>query len=127
MEGFLTGSSHAPPSHIIDPIDPQQLISNPKFESWRRSYCLIKGWIIGMLSENVLGLVVGLNSSQEIWSTLVDAFAQESQEQGFHLTHMPTTCKKGNDALEVYVAKFKAICDDLAAIGKSVGDKEKAF
>ncbi|KAF3781751.1 hypothetical protein EJ110_NYTH36028 [Nymphaea thermarum] len=40
---------------------------------------------------------------------------------------MLTTCKKGNDALEVYVAKFKAICDDLAAIGKSVGDKEKAF
>ncbi|KAF3792501.1 hypothetical protein EJ110_NYTH11345 [Nymphaea thermarum] len=34
---------------------------------------------------------------------------------------------QGNDALEVYVAKFKAICDDLAAIGKFVGDKERAF
>ncbi|KAF3786810.1 hypothetical protein EJ110_NYTH24567 [Nymphaea thermarum] len=127
MEGFLTGSIAAPPSHIINPADPQQLTSNPKFESWRRSDRLIKGWIIGTLSETVLGLVVRLNSSQEIGSTLIDAFAQESQERGFHLTHMLTTCKKGNDALEVYVAKFKAICDDLAAIGKSVGDKEKAF
>ncbi|KAF3793245.1 hypothetical protein EJ110_NYTH10010 [Nymphaea thermarum] len=27
----------------------------------------------------------------------------------------------------MYVGKFKAICDNLAAIGKSVGDKEKAF
>ncbi|KAF3784056.1 hypothetical protein EJ110_NYTH28945 [Nymphaea thermarum] len=127
MEGFLTGSISPPPSHIVDPADPQQLISNPKFESWRRSDRLIKRWITGTLSENVLGLVVGLNSSQDIWSTLVDAFAQESQERGFHLTHMLTTCKKGNNALEIYVAKFKAICDDLAAIGKSVGDKEKAF
>ncbi|KAF3772166.1 hypothetical protein EJ110_NYTH58366 [Nymphaea thermarum] len=127
MEGFLTGSIAAPPSHIVDPADPQQLASNPKFESWRRSDRLIKGWITGTLSKTVLGLVVGLNSSQEIWSTLIDAFAQESQERGFHLTHMLTTCKKGNDALEVYVVKFKAICDDLAAIGKSVGDKEKAF
>uniref|UniRef100_A0A5K0ZKP2 Retrotransposon Copia-like N-terminal domain-containing protein n=1 Tax=Nymphaea colorata TaxID=210225 RepID=A0A5K0ZKP2_9MAGN len=82
MEGFLTGSTHVPPSHIVDPADPQQLISNPKFESWRRSdRLIIKGWIIGTSSENVLGLVVGLNSSQEIWSTLVDAFAQESQER----------------------------------------------
>ncbi|KAF3778514.1 hypothetical protein EJ110_NYTH43364 [Nymphaea thermarum] len=127
MEGFLTGSIAAPPSHIVDPADPQQLASNPKFESWRRSDRLIKRWITGTLSETVLGLVIGLNSSQEIWSTLIDAFVQESQERGFHLTHMLTTCKKGNDALEVYVAKFKAICDDLAAIGKSVGDKEKAF
>ncbi|KAF3780704.1 hypothetical protein EJ110_NYTH21915 [Nymphaea thermarum] len=127
MEGFLTGSIAAPPSHIVDPADPQQLASNPKFESWRRSDRLIKGWITGTLSETVLGLVVGLNSSQEIWSTLIDAFAQESQERGFHLTHMLTTCKKGNNAIEVYVAKFKAICDDLAAIGKSVRDKEKAF
>ncbi|KAF3785099.1 hypothetical protein EJ110_NYTH29066 [Nymphaea thermarum] len=127
MEGFLTGSTPAPPNSIIDPADPQNLISNPKFESWRRSDRLVKGWITGTLSESVLGLVVGLNSSQEIWSTLIDAFAQESQERGFHLTHMLTTCKKGDDALEVYVAKFKAICDDLGAIGKSVGDKEKAF
>ncbi|KAF3779779.1 hypothetical protein EJ110_NYTH35720 [Nymphaea thermarum] len=127
MEGFLTGSIAAPPSHIVDHVDPHQLISNPSFESWRRSDRLIRGWITGTLSETVLGLVVGLNYSQEIWSTLIDAFAQESQERGFHLTHMLTTCKKGNDALEVYVAKFKAICDDLAAIGKSVGDKEKAF
>ncbi|KAF3781526.1 hypothetical protein EJ110_NYTH36755 [Nymphaea thermarum] len=125
MEGFLTGSTPAPPNSIIDLADPQKLISNLKFESWRRSDHLVKGWVTGTLSESVLGFVVGLNSSQKIWSTLIDAFAQKSQERGFHLTHMLTTCKKDNDALEVYVAKFKAICDDLGAIGKSVGGKEK--
>ncbi|KAF3783657.1 hypothetical protein EJ110_NYTH16959 [Nymphaea thermarum] len=127
MEGFLTGSNPAPPNSIIDPADPQNIMSNLKFESWRRSDRLVKGWITGTLSKSVLGLVVGLNSSQEFWSTLIDAFAQESQERGFHLTHMLTTCKKGDDAFEVYVAKFKAICDDLGATGKSVADKEKAF
>ncbi|KAF3791835.1 hypothetical protein EJ110_NYTH12739 [Nymphaea thermarum] len=127
MKGFLTGAISAPPENITDPANPQKLISNPRYESWRRSDRLIKGWITGMLSENVVGLVVGLNSSQEIWSTLINAFAQESQERGFHLTHMLTTCKKGDDTLDVYVDKFKAICDDLAAIGKAVGDQEKPF
>ncbi|KAF3780320.1 hypothetical protein EJ110_NYTH39541 [Nymphaea thermarum] len=127
MEGFLIGAISAPPKNITVPADPQKLISNPRYESWRRSDHLIKGWITGMLSKSVLGLVVGLNSSQEIWSTLINAFAQESQEWGFHLIHMLTTCKKGDDTLDVYVGKFKAICDDLAAIGKDVGDQEKAF
>ncbi|KAF3774681.1 Retrovirus-related Pol polyprotein from transposon TNT 1-94 [Nymphaea thermarum] len=42
-------------------------------------------------------------------------------------TRFQRVIEHGDDTLEMYVGKFKVISDDLAAIGKSVGDKEKAF
>ncbi|GKV09732.1 hypothetical protein SLEP1_g21188 [Rubroshorea leprosula] len=38
-----------------------------------------------------------------------------------------TTLWKDNDSLTEYLRKFKAICDELAAMGKLVPDKTKAF
>ncbi|GKU96384.1 hypothetical protein SLEP1_g9625 [Rubroshorea leprosula] len=79
------------------------------------------------LSEEVLGIVVGLTTSREVWDALEEAYPQDSQEREFNLTQAMTTLRKGNNSLTKYLTKFKAICDELAAMGKPVPDKTKAF
>jgi hypothetical protein len=71
------------------------MVANPEFQAWRRSDRLLRGWIIGTLSEDTLSLVIGLDSSQEVWNALHTAFAHDSQEREFHLTQKLQTLKKG--------------------------------
>ena len=38
----------------------------PAFVRWRKSDRLVKGWLTATLSKEVLGIVVGLNTSVEV-------------------------------------------------------------
>ena len=55
------------------------------FLIWRKEDCLLHGRIIGTLTEETLGLVIGLDSSQSVLNTLKEAYAQDSQEKEFTL------------------------------------------
>ncbi|GKV46548.1 hypothetical protein SLEP1_g53521 [Rubroshorea leprosula] len=70
-------------------------VPNPTCISWRRSDRLLRGWITGTLSEEVLGIVVGLTTSREVWDALEEAYAQDSQKREFNLTQAMTTLRKG--------------------------------
>ncbi|XXG42898.1 hypothetical protein AAC387_Pa01g3061 [Persea americana] len=100
---------------------------NPEYIAWRRSDRLLRGWITGTLSEEVLGMVVGLDTATEVWKTLEDSFARDSQEREFYLSQKLQMHRKGTSSINDYIHSFKEICDELAAIGKPVNDKNKAF
>ncbi|XXG63790.1 hypothetical protein AAC387_Pa05g1894 [Persea americana] len=95
---------------------------NPKYIAWRRSDRLLRGWITGTLSEKILGMVVGLNTATEVWKTLEDSFARDSQEREFYLSQKLQMHRKGTSSINDYIRSFKEICDELAAIGKPVND-----
>ena len=46
-----------------------------EFIAWQKSDRLLRGWIIGTLSEEALGLVIGLDISLAVWEALKDAYA----------------------------------------------------
>ncbi|GKV51885.1 hypothetical protein SLEP1_g58504 [Rubroshorea leprosula] len=128
MYGFLNGETPMPKPCVTsadDGVTKDQ--PNPDFVAWKRSDRLLRGWINGTLSEEVLGLAVGLETSAEIWNALEEAFAHSSQEQEFQLNQSMTTMRKGNDSIHEYIRKFKTTCDELAAIGKPMPDKNKVF
>ncbi|KAF8391041.1 hypothetical protein HHK36_023341 [Tetracentron sinense] len=131
LTGFINGEAVAPLEMIVAPDSSsatgEKMIVNPDFVAWRRSDRLLRGWITGTLNEDVLSLVVGLESSKEVWNTLHDAYAQDSQEREFHLTQKLQMLRKGTSSLSDYIRVFKNICDDLAAIGKPLDDKKKVF
>lgn len=54
----------------------KQITVNPCLSKWRQLDRLLRGWITGTLTEEVLGFVVGHYASHEIWkwNTLVDSF-----------------------------------------------------
>ena len=61
---------------------------------WRKSDHLLRGWIIGTLTEEALGLVVGLQTTQQVWEGLQEAYAQDSQQREFTLHQQLTYLKK---------------------------------
>ena len=43
--------------------------------AWRKSDRLLRGWLIGTLSEEALSLVIGQDTAQHVWESLRDAYA----------------------------------------------------
>ncbi|KAJ0092382.1 hypothetical protein Patl1_25658 [Pistacia atlantica] len=111
LVGLLTNEDPTPTKYTIpDPTDTTnaenfilKLINN--FIAWRKSDRLLCGWIIKILSEDTLGLVVGLDTA-----------------------HAVTYLRKEDDnTIGEHLRTFKGLCDSLATIGKIVLDKEKVF
>ncbi|KAF7134625.1 hypothetical protein RHSIM_Rhsim08G0105700 [Rhododendron simsii] len=129
MMGFIDGGYPMPKEQITSNAEGATGVrNNPDYVQWRRSDRLLRGWITGTLSEEVLGLVVGLETFAEVWSALLESFARDSQEREFYLNqklqfHSRKDCKSMAD----YIRIFKEICDDLAAIGQPVHERQKVF
>ncbi|KAJ0007962.1 hypothetical protein Pint_29328 [Pistacia integerrima] len=89
---------------------------------------LLRGWIIGTLSEEALSLVVGLDTAHAVWEALKNAYAQESQEREFTLRQQLTYLQKeDHTTITEHIRTFKGLCDNLATIGKPILDQEKVF
>ncbi|KAF2318442.1 hypothetical protein GH714_007700 [Hevea brasiliensis] len=114
-----------PPNPIPENYQPQQ---SDIFKAWQKSDRLLRGWIYGTLSEESLGLVIGLETVHTVWSALKDAYAQDSQEREFTLRQQLTYFRKDeNRSITEHLRLFKELCYSLAAIGKKVPDEEKVF
>ncbi|KAF3777765.1 hypothetical protein EJ110_NYTH45176 [Nymphaea thermarum] len=68
MMGFIEGQISIP-TFTIEIVEngAARTVPNPEFLAWKKSDRLLRGWITGSLSEEVLGLVVGLQTSSEIF------------------------------------------------------------
>lgn len=83
--GFITWKTTAP-AQEIDSLDGSgKKTPNPKCVEWTRTDSLVKSWITGTLSEEVLGLIVGFTTAAAVWSALANAFWQDSQAREFEL------------------------------------------
>ena len=120
MVGFINGEYLAPPKTLhANSILEKESTEHAKFAAWWRSDRLLRGWMTGTLSEELLGLVVGLGTSAEVWQTLKGSFAKESQERDFYLVQQLQMHRKGSSSLDDYIRTFKGYDDDLFAIGKA--------
>lgn len=79
------------------------------------------------MSEDILSLVIGLDSSQQVWNALYTAFGHDYQEREFHLTKKLQTFRKETLTVTEYVRDFKLICDDLDVIGEPIESQKKLF
>lgn len=133
LVGHLTNEDPAPTQYTTpDPKDTANSTQSAKitdeYVTWRKADRLLQGWIIGTLSEEALGLVVGIDTAYAVWSALKDAYAEDSQEREFTLRQQMTYFRKEeNQTIGEHICIFKGLCDSLAAIGKLVPDKEKVF
>ncbi|GAV80630.1 UBN2_3 domain-containing protein, partial [Cephalotus follicularis] len=102
--GFLNGQTPAPEIEL--PSTNDQRVTNLDYTSWRKSSRLVKAWITGTLSEEVLGHVVGTETSQNLWTILNKAYTM---------------------SIANYLNRFKSIFDQLHLVGKPVSDQLKVF
>lgn len=64
LQGFINGETKPPPQLI--PNDEFKSQQNPLFVKGHSSNRLVKGWLTTTLSEEVLGIVVGHNSTVKV-------------------------------------------------------------
>ncbi|KAF5454821.1 hypothetical protein F2P56_024458 [Juglans regia] len=126
----LTDAASHPPYDLIP--DEATTTSHKELSStylrWRKSDRLLRGWIIGTLSEESVSLLVGLESSYQVWHALQEAYAQESQERYFQLTQQLTYMRKeAATSLQDHLQSFKTLCGHLAAIGRPLSHNMKVF
>jgi hypothetical protein len=120
------------PNKYIVPDSTTTIDSSPRLTEeyivWRKADRLLRGWLIGTLLEHTLGLAVGLDTAFAVWSALKNEYAEDSQEREFTLRQQVTYFRKEDDrTFGEHIRIFKGLCDDLAAIGKPISDKEKIF
>nr|POF01661.1 hypothetical protein CFP56_74853 [Quercus suber] len=128
LQGFITGEAKLPPQFVtIEESNSQSESLNPSFIKWRKIDRLVKGWLTATLSKEVLGIVVSPDTAIEVWNALVHTFARVSSDQSLALKQWLTSMNRGTNTLVEYPRRFKAVCDDLATIGKLVPDHKKSW
>ncbi|KAK9205222.1 hypothetical protein WN943_015489 [Citrus x changshan-huyou] len=135
MGGFLDGTYPEPAEFVLKSTveaeastTKQEYVMNYDYIMWRRSDRLLHGWIVGTLSDEVLGLAVGLETSAAVWKALSEYFARNTKDREFFLMQkMHLHNKQNYKTINDYIRGFKDICDELDAIGKSMEDQQKVF
>ena len=132
MVGLLTSEKKKPAMYNNTTADETSTNEVKKISEeyikWGKEDHLLRGWIIGTLIKEALGLIIGLESSQSVWNALKEAYAQDSQEREFTLRQQLTYLRKDpNQSLAKHLWNFKSICDSLAAIGNLVPYKTKVY
>ncbi|KAM0033819.1 hypothetical protein Hdeb2414_s0016g00490351 [Helianthus debilis subsp. tardiflorus] len=115
--------SRSPPSSTIT-VEAKE-VSNPDYATWldedQRAVLILNS----SLTEEAVAEVLGLSSARQIWLALQAAYSNTSLERMHLLRDSLRQLTKGSASVTEFGQKFKAICDQLAAIGQPVTDTDK--
>ncbi|KAL1194205.1 Retrovirus-related Pol polyprotein from transposon RE1 [Cardamine amara subsp. amara] len=94
--GFVNGSYEAPSQVISVPGigGKASEVTNPDYPLWLRSDHVVRAWILGSLSEDILAEVVNTTTSQQLWLALAFHFNQVSNSKLFELQRRFQNTKK---------------------------------
>ncbi|XP_010484968.1 PREDICTED: uncharacterized protein LOC104763269 [Camelina sativa] len=116
--GFVHGSVPKPPPVIVTNTNNHAVEApNPAYEDWICMDELIKSWIFGTLTEEVLGLFHALPTSQDVWLSLAGNFNKSSVAREFDLRHRLQLLNIKGITFTDYCHEFQAVCDNLSSIG----------
>ncbi|XP_010484950.1 PREDICTED: uncharacterized protein LOC104763247 [Camelina sativa] len=126
--GFVNGAVSAPTkTRQVVQDDVSSEVTNSQYESWFCTDQLVRSWLFGTLSEEVLGHVHSLPTAREIWLALAENFNKSSVAREFSLRRSLQLLSKKEKSLSTYCREFKSICDSLSSIGKPVDESMKIF
>lgn len=101
LTSFIDGTANEP-QQFLEKAD----TVNPLSSEWRKTDRMLKSWLLGTMTEEVLSLVIGLKSAREVWVRLEQASAQASKDRELQLQRQLQLCLKGNDTTVAYLRRF---------------------
>ena len=126
IDGFLHGTIPRPVD-TLPGTEGQPNVLNPHFIVWQRQDQLLAAWLLASISEDLLVNMVGLNSSQEIWSTPERNFASQSKAKIMQYKLQLQTLKKGNLTMREYLTKMKNCTDLLSSAGHHLSEEDQVL
>ena len=122
VSGYLTGTTQPPPQTTNNNIP------NPAYDLWERQDQLLVSWLLASINESVLTTSVGLNTSNEVWTALAQAFADESREKKILQYKLQVqTMKKRAMSMREYLTKIKSCKDFLASAGYKLKEDDQVL
>ncbi|XP_010451841.1 PREDICTED: uncharacterized protein LOC104734030 [Camelina sativa] len=127
--GFVNGAFPQPLASIPVPAIDGQVshVTNPDFLAWHRADQVVRAWLLGSLSEDILRYVVHTITSRDLWSALAQHFNKVSASRLFELQHKLQTVEKLDKSMDEYLKEIKRVCEQLASIGSPVSEQMKIF
>lgn len=127
---FVNGGSPPPISiiHVPNINGGFRDVPNPDYQLWVRSDQIVQAWlVVGSLSEDILSIVLGAQTAQEVWISLGNHFNRVTSACLFELQRKLQTVTKANKTMSDYLKEIKGLCDQLNSVGSPVTEKMKIF
>ena len=126
--GFVNGAVTAPAKTSTALAGENTVeVPNPRYEAWFCTDQLVRSWLFGTLSLEILGYVHNIQTSREIWIALAENFNKSSVAREFALRRSLQLLTKKDKTFATYCREFISICDALSSIGKPVDESMKVF
>lgn len=83
--GFVTGEFATPPTSLTIPgiNNTNTQTPNPDHQTWRKIDQVIKSWLLGSFSEDLLSLTVPCVTSRDVWLIIAKNFTRVSSSRLF--------------------------------------------
>jgi hypothetical protein len=122
LMGIVNGSEPCPPKFL--PGDDSKEVLNTAYSIWQKKDQYVLSWINVHLSELVLSTIYGLQTSQQVWTSLATKFASSTRSHVSHLKRQLQTLKQGSKTYSEYLKNAKSWFNQLAAIGNPIDDED---
>lgn len=127
--GFINGGTPKPQPRLpFPPIDGRLDDNvNPDYQIWIQTDQVVKSWLLGSFSEDILNVVVDSPTSKDVWEALTNHFNKVSSSRLFELQRKLQTVSKKDKTMAEYLKEIKDVCDQLSSIENPVLEKMKIF
>lgn len=116
-----------PPKKIVkDATKPNELSSNPEYETWYAKYQQIFNYLTSSVSKEVMVQISTCTTSAEIWKAIQDMTASQSRGRIINTCMALASAQKGTCTIAEFFSKIKSLADDMASAGKKLEDEEIA-
>ena len=127
--GFVTGQTPQPPTTIpvpnINGINDEA--PHPDYHRWFQTDQMVKSWLLGSFSEDILSVVIDCSTSLEVWNSLASHYNRSTSPRLFELQRKLQTMSKAEKPMDEYLKEIKNICSQLSSIGSPVPERMKVF
>ncbi|KAM5557180.1 hypothetical protein ABKV19_024524 [Rosa sericea] len=124
---FVDGSHPCPPQFLIGNDGSLTTDNTRAYEKWLEQDSFVISMIITTLCVDALTLVIGCQTSMEVWLTLEERYAIVSESHIMQLKDALHDIQKGSDSIDKYLLRFKYMRDRLAVAGVEMSDQDVKF
>ncbi|XP_071678263.1 uncharacterized protein [Lolium perenne] len=127
--GFVDGSLPCPAAEIPNPAANEggasPTIANPLYAAWHQQDQAILSALVASLTEGVIGMVMLVPTSQQVWETLEASFASQSTARVMHIrAELGKIKKRDYPNATAYFNKVKSLSDVLSSVGQPLRPDE---
>ncbi|KAJ0025135.1 hypothetical protein Pint_08816 [Pistacia integerrima] len=98
---------------------------NPQYVEWQLQDQRLLSLLFSSLTEEAMAEVLGLTTARDVWLALENSFSHISKTRELRIKDDLQLIKCGTRSVTEYSRSFKALCDQLTAMGCSVDDTDK--